>query len=108
MNTLHVQYADESFGAVSYDGEEPPTLPVGATVITEIAYQALVAAWTTAHETHIEQMHEAVRTSKAEDVAALAAAGIPLATAERLLGLTAEETEAARRAVGPELRRAQS
>lgn len=85
-----VAYFRHEDGAVSRIAATGTTdsvaIPEGAVAISEEEHSSTVQAYTTVHEAYVEGLRATENGQQAEDYAALRAAGIPAATAQRLTG----------------------
>jgi hypothetical protein len=79
--------------AVSGEDVEEPTLPDGATPLTEEAYTAALADVQAARDAYAEELTAQAEANQLADYEALRASGIPEATARRLTGYTGNSGE---------------
>ena|SRR6188768_3572735 len=76
---------------VSTGTTDSVAVPEGAVAISEEEHASTVQAYTTVHEGYIEGLRKTETEQQGDDYAALRAAGIPAATAQRLTGYVPAE-----------------
>jgi hypothetical protein len=93
--TLYYRTAEGALIARAVSGEdvEEPTLPDGATLLTEEAYTAALADVRAARDAHAEELTAEAEANQLADYEALRASGIPEATARRLTAYTGRTGE---------------
>ncbi|WP_328427916.1 hypothetical protein [Streptomyces sp. NBC_00443] len=88
--TLHYRTAGGVLASRTATGDDPqpPTLPEGATALTEAEYADALADVQAQRQAHAQQLTEEAEANQSADYTALRTAGIPEATARRLSGYT--------------------